>query len=214
MIGLLLANAVYFAIGTGLLPLLRIARDRATLVERLPLAYPVGVAATGIIAAHLALIDVPLGLVELVVLAAVVLFLGLRRVRGTTASTAALRDEPLWSRLVGGGALTALAAQTRYFDRWRARRHLRSLLGTRATFEMDDSGVLVETVTISGHIPWSAVTELRANDRILVLMRDRVPVAWIPASAFSSAAELDQVVAFMPSKIETADTSPPGSSYI
>jgi len=107
VIGLLLANALYFAIGTGLLPLLRIARDRATLVERLPLAYPVGVAATGIVAAHLALIDVPLGLVELVVLAAVVLFLGLRRVRATTASTAAFRDEPLWSRLVGGGALAA-----------------------------------------------------------------------------------------------------------
>ncbi len=79
MIGLLLANALFFAIGAGLLPLLRIAPDRASLVERLPLAYPVGVAATGIVAAHLALIDVPLGLVELVVIAAVVLFFGLRR---------------------------------------------------------------------------------------------------------------------------------------
>ena len=105
MIGLLLANALYFAIGAGLLPLLRIAPDRGSLVERLPLAYPVGVAATGILAAHLALIDVPLGLVELVVLAAVVLFFGLRRVRGTTASTGLLLAEPRWSRLVGGGAL-------------------------------------------------------------------------------------------------------------
>jgi hypothetical protein len=105
VIGLLLANALYFAIGAGLLPLLRIAPDRGSLVERLPLAYPVGVAATGILAAHLALIDVPLGLVELVVLAAVVLFFGLRRVRGTTASTGLLLAEPRWSRLVGGGAL-------------------------------------------------------------------------------------------------------------
>jgi hypothetical protein len=86
VIGLLLANALFFAIGTGLLPLLRIAPDRASLVERLPLAYPVGVAATGIVAAHLALIDVPLGLVELVVIASVVLFFGLRRVRGPSAS--------------------------------------------------------------------------------------------------------------------------------
>ena len=52
MTGLLLANALYFAIGVGLLPLLRIARDRATLVTRLPLAYAVGLAATGIVAAH------------------------------------------------------------------------------------------------------------------------------------------------------------------
>jgi len=105
VIGVLLANALFFAIGTGLLPLLRIAPERATLVERLPLAYPVGVAATGIAAAHLALIDVPLGLVELVVLAAVVLFFGLRRVRGATASNSLLLAEPRWSRLVGGGAL-------------------------------------------------------------------------------------------------------------
>lgn len=104
MIGLLLANALYFAIGVGLLPLFRIASDRASLLERLPLAYPVGVATTGIVAAHLALIDVPLGLVELVVFAAVVLFFGLRRARGAGASTRPLA-EPRWSRLVGGGAL-------------------------------------------------------------------------------------------------------------
>jgi hypothetical protein len=104
--GLLLANALYFAIGVGLLPLLRIARDRAALVARLPLAYGVGLAATGILAAHLALIDVPLGLVELVLLAAVVLFLGLRRVRDASGSEPQARpSEPLWSRLVGAGAL-------------------------------------------------------------------------------------------------------------
>jgi hypothetical protein len=103
--GLLLANALFFAIGAGLLPLLRIAPDRAALLERLPLAYPVGVAATGIIAAQLALIDVPLGLVELVVLAAVILFFGLRRVRGASTSNRLLLAEPLWGRLVGAGAL-------------------------------------------------------------------------------------------------------------
>jgi hypothetical protein len=107
VIGLLLANALFFAIGAGLLPLLRIAPDRAALVERLPLAYPVGVAATGILAAHLALVDIPLGLVELVVLAAVVLFLGLRRVRGRTARNSPFLGEPLWSRILGGVTLAA-----------------------------------------------------------------------------------------------------------
>jgi hypothetical protein len=101
--GLLLANALYFAIGVGLLPLLRIVRDRATLLARLPLAYGVGLAATGIVAAHLALIDVPLGLVELVVLAAVVLFLGLRKLPAGTVPGLST-SEPLWSRLVGAGA--------------------------------------------------------------------------------------------------------------
>jgi len=102
--GLLLANALYFAIGVGLLPLLRIAPDRAALVARLPLAYAVGLAATGIVAAHLALIDIPLGLVELVVLAAVLLFLGLRKLPSGTVPGQS-PSEPLWSRLVGVGAL-------------------------------------------------------------------------------------------------------------
>ncbi len=99
MTGLLVANALYFAIGVGLLPLLRIARDRATLVERLPLAYFVGVAATGIVAADLALVDVPLGLVELVIIAVAVLFFGLRKLAPGTAP--ARLPEPRWSRAVG-----------------------------------------------------------------------------------------------------------------
>ena len=106
MTGILFVNALYLAFGVGLLPLLRIAGDREALVARLPLAYPVGLAASGILAAHLALIDVPLGTVELVVLAAVVLFLGLRRVRGVEAQPPHTRPvEPAWSRAVGAGAL-------------------------------------------------------------------------------------------------------------
>ena len=108
MTGLLLANALYLAVGVGLLPLLRIASTRAELVARLPLAYLVGLAATGILAAHLALIEAPLGLVELVVLAALVLFFGLRRV-GARASVAR-PSEPLWSRVAGGAALVVCLA--------------------------------------------------------------------------------------------------------
>jgi hypothetical protein len=105
--GLLVANALFFAIGVGLLPILRIARDRNELVARLPLAYLVGVAATGILASHLALLDVAVGLVELVVLAAVALFLGLRRVPRASASLVLAPREPTWSRAVGAAALIA-----------------------------------------------------------------------------------------------------------
>jgi hypothetical protein len=102
--GILVANALFFAIGVGLLPILRIARTRDELVARLPLAYMTGVAATGIVAAHLALVDVPLGLVELVVLTAVVLFFGLRRME-PGRYVAPTPREPSWSRAVGIGAL-------------------------------------------------------------------------------------------------------------
>src|SRR5712691_9557767 len=79
--GLLFANALYLAIGIALLLLLRVAQTRAELSARLGLAYMLGVAATGAVSAHLALIGVPVGLVELVVLALLVGILAWRRVR-------------------------------------------------------------------------------------------------------------------------------------
>jgi hypothetical protein len=66
--GLLFANALYLAIGIALLPLLRIARTHEQLLSRLGLAYMLGVATVGALSAHLALIGLPVGLVELVVL--------------------------------------------------------------------------------------------------------------------------------------------------
>jgi hypothetical protein len=81
--GILAAQFLYLAIGIGLLPLLRIAPTPRLLLARLGLSYMVGVAATGILAAHLALLDVPLGLLELSILAAISLLLGWRRLRGT-----------------------------------------------------------------------------------------------------------------------------------
>jgi hypothetical protein len=47
------------ALGAGLVPMLRSVRSRRELLVRLPLAYPVGIAATGIVSAHLALVHVP-----------------------------------------------------------------------------------------------------------------------------------------------------------
>jgi len=69
--GLLFANALYLVIGVALLPLLRIARTRDELAARLGLGYMLGVAGVGALSAHLALIGVPVGLLELVLLALV-----------------------------------------------------------------------------------------------------------------------------------------------
>jgi hypothetical protein len=112
--GLLAAQVVFLAIGGALLPLLRIAPTRAAVVPRLGLAYMVGVAAVGILAAHLALLDVPLGLLELALLAVVLLVLAVRRVRRSRPGRAQrLRRDAvgLASLAVGvaaGGALCVL----------------------------------------------------------------------------------------------------------
>jgi hypothetical protein len=71
------ALVLVLLVGCGLLPMLRLARTRRQLLARLPLAYAVGLAATGIFSAELALIHVPAGRPALAVLAAVTLVLGL-----------------------------------------------------------------------------------------------------------------------------------------
>ena len=160
MIGLLAANLLYFAVGVGLLPLLRIARTREQLLERLPLAYMAGVAATGILAAHLALIDVPLGLVELVLLAAVVLFVGLRRLRGPSepSNRLLLGTDPAWSRAVGGLALAV--ALVLLLHAWRTY-EIRPLLewdgwaiwGTRARALYEFGGATGPVFTTDTYLP-------------------------------------------------------------
>ena len=79
--GLLFANALYLALGVALLPLLRVARTQDAIWSGLGLAYMLGVAAVGIVAAHLALIGVPMGLTELVVIALALGIAAWRRAR-------------------------------------------------------------------------------------------------------------------------------------
>jgi len=157
--GILFANSLYFAIGVGLLPLLRIAGDRAALLARLPLAYLVGLAATGIVAAHLALIDVPLGLVELVVLAAVTLFFGLRGLsRDSPGTERGQSSEPRWSRAVGVAAV--LVALVLLGHAW-ATYELRPLLewdgwaiwGTRARALYEFGGATGPVFTSDVYLP-------------------------------------------------------------
>src|SRR5689334_13938601 len=86
ILDLLALNLLMLALGTGLLPLLRLAGSRRELLERAPLAYLVGIVATGVAAAELAVVDMPVGWLALALLAAAALVLGLRRV-GATAAT-------------------------------------------------------------------------------------------------------------------------------
>lgn len=67
---LLLLNVLVLVLGLGLLPLVRIAPSWSALRSRWPLAYMVGVAILGIVDATLELVHVPLGLIEVAVLAA------------------------------------------------------------------------------------------------------------------------------------------------
>jgi hypothetical protein len=76
------ANLLMLLLGCGLLPVLRLARTRRDLITMAPLGYAVGVAATGILAAELAVVGVPVGRVTLAVVSIVVLGVALVRLPG------------------------------------------------------------------------------------------------------------------------------------
>jgi hypothetical protein len=101
------ANVLILVLGTGLLPLLRLAGTRRELLLRLPLGYAVGLAAIGILAADLAVVHVPVGWIVLLVLAAAAAALGVRSLR------CGARREPLrswWSSLPAYAVLAVTAA--------------------------------------------------------------------------------------------------------
>ena len=66
-----------------------------------------------------------------------------------------------------------------------------------ASFTFDDGGIDADTVTGSGRVEWSALTQMKRDERVLVIKRDRIPVVWIPARAFASTADRDELEEFV-----------------
>jgi hypothetical protein len=106
--GLLGANALIVCVGLGVLPWLGVARSWRELLSRCGLAYLCGLVATGILAAHLALLHVSFGWLALALAAAVSVMSGVWHLRGS--------ERPVWTRprwpVVGAAAaLAALLAE-------------------------------------------------------------------------------------------------------
>lgn len=159
LLGLLAANVLYFAIGIALLPIVRVARTWDDVLARLPLAYLLGTAATAIVAAHLALVEVPLGLAELVVLAAIIAVVAWRRVRrASAASDLPPAREPGWSTAVGGAALVCCAVLLAHAWGTYARRPLLewdgwAIWGTRARALYEFGGATGPVFTTDEYLP-------------------------------------------------------------
>jgi hypothetical protein len=102
-----------------------------------------------------------------------------------------------------------LAIPERLVGRWRAR----SVLDRPFELSLGDEGIAWNGPTGTGHIPWTAITEVRANARTVLFVRDRLLVAYVPASAFSLAEERAGVIAYSRRQIANAKvergTAPP-----
>lgn len=106
--GLLGANALIFAAGLGLLPWLGAARSWRQLVTRSGLGYLVGLVATGILAAHLALVHVAFGWPALALTAAVSAVSGAWHLRGSERPS---WTRPRWANVGAAAALAAVLAE-------------------------------------------------------------------------------------------------------
>jgi hypothetical protein len=83
-------------------------------------------------------------------------------------------------------------------------RQARSMLGRRTRVTIDDTAVRMSGDLGSVEIPWSSVTDVRASDRTVILVRDRLLVGYVPSSAFDSPAEQAAFVRFAAQRV--ADT--------
>jgi hypothetical protein len=83
-----------------------------------------------------------------------------------------------------------------FFDRWLLSKSGRGYVGEMLTYDADDRGLHYDGPLGSGTLAWSALTAVRADDQTIAFGRDRVLAAYIPVSAFASAAEHDAFLAF------------------
>jgi dolichyl-phosphate-mannose-protein mannosyltransferase len=99
-------------LGAGLLPLLRLARTPQQLLARLPLAYAVGLATTGVLGAELAVVGLPVGWIALLLVTVAALALGRRRLELTPwePGPALRRQLPSYAMLTVVVAFLASAA--------------------------------------------------------------------------------------------------------
>ena len=103
------------------------------------------------------------------------------------------------------GVLMLGATWARFVDRWIYGRGARGLVGEMCEYDADEEGIHYSHALGMGLLPWSSLTEVRANDQAIVLRRDRYMAASLPTSAFESPAECSSFLAFARSRVAGKD---------
>jgi hypothetical protein len=115
-------------------------------------------------------------------------------------------DIGLWLTLVA--VFLFATARLPPLERWMIRLQMRSLIGGDSELVIGEDALRYRNPIGDGTIEWSALTEVRENDRTVVFMRDRLLASYAPASAFASPAERQAAVAFARSKIAESRPRP------
>jgi hypothetical protein len=110
------------------------------------------------------------------------------------------------------GSLMFVTSQTRVFDTWRVKRAAKAIIGTRAQFRVDESGIKVDNAGQSATAEWASITELKSSDAIIIPMRGRLPLGWIPTDAFASPEARADALRFMREQVAMAQAPGPSST--
>lgn len=97
-----------------------------------------------------------------------------------------------------------LTARFSVMDRLFGRRQARSVIGRTIQLAFGDDGILWDGPQAKAHIPWTSITEVRANARTVLFVRDRMLLAYAPADSFATAGEQAEVVAYSRRQIAAA----------
>jgi hypothetical protein len=118
----------------------------------------------------------------------------------------ALTNLPIGIGIMFFCAMMLLTTQLAVMDRLFGRRQARSVLDQTIELTLGDDGISWDGPTGTAHFPWIAITDVRANARTVIFVRDRLLLAYAPASAFASAGE--RAAAIVYSRRQIADAEP------
>lgn len=108
-----------------------------------------------------------------------------------------LGEAALGAVLAVMGAFLFLVSATRYADRLRARSIGKRIVGTQATFTIDEGGIDSSTAIGRAHVSWSGLDNLLESPQVVVLRRGRRTVLWLPTRAMGSPVERDAMLDFI-----------------
>ena len=105
-------------------------------------------------------------------------------------------------------AAMLLMARFSVMDRLVSGRRLRSLIGRGMELVLNHDGIAWTGPLSTGQIPWASVTEVRANNKSVLFVSDRLLLAYAPANAFATSDAQAAVVAYARREVDAARTDP------
>jgi hypothetical protein len=89
------------------------------------------------------------------------------------------------------GLLAVVSGKVRFVDKWLILRATAHRVGKRSEFRLDDAGIHFTEEGVSASYDWSMVTEIREDERAILILHGPQGIAGIPKRAFASPAEIE-----------------------